>query len=66
MGKVLVIILATCAALGILVHFFGSASMASTAMTVPGTQHTPSFGLSWFIIGGLVVGGVFYKLVKGK
>jgi len=64
MGKAFVIILATCAALGILVHFLGHGTMGATAVTVPGTEHTPAFGLSWFIIGGLICGGVFYKLVK--
>jgi len=66
MGKVIVIILATCAALGILVHFLGHATMGSTAVTVPNTEHTPAFGLTWFVIGGLFIGGLFYKLVKGK
>lgn len=66
MGKWLVIILATCAALGILVHLFGASHMAATAVNVPGTSHTPSFGITWTIMGALVVGGLFYKLVKGK
>lgn len=66
MGKALVIILATCAALGVLVHFLGGARMASTAVTVPGTEHTPAFGITWTIMGALIIGGVFYKLVKGK
>lgn len=65
MGKFIVIILATCAALGILVHLFGQ-HMSSTAVVVPGTEHTPSFALTWTIIGALAVGGVFYKIVKGK
>lgn len=65
MGKILVIILATCAALAVCVHLFG-ARMGSTALTVPGTEHTPAFGLTWTIIGALVIGGVFYKVVKGK
>lgn len=64
MGKALVIILATCAALGILVHFFGSATMSGTAVHVPGTQHTPTFAVTWFVVGGLVLGGLFYKLIK--
>lgn len=64
MGKFLVIILATAAALGILVHFLGHHSLATTAVTVPGTEHTPAFGLTWFVIGGLIFGGLFYKLIK--
>lgn len=64
MGKALVIILATCAALGILVHFFGSAAMGGAAVHVPGTQHTPTFAVTWFVVGGLVIGGLFYKLIK--
>lgn len=64
MGKALVIILATCAALGILVHFLGHHSLATTAVTVPGTEHTPAFAVTWFVIGGLIFGGLFYKLIK--
>ena len=64
MGKFIVIILATCAALGILVHFLGQGTMGGTALAVPATQHTPTFAISWFIIGGLVCGGLFYKLIK--
>ena len=64
MGKWIVIILATCAALGMLVHFVGGAAMGGTALQVPATQHTPTFAITWFIIGGLVVSGLFYKLVK--
>ena len=63
MGKWLVIILATCAALGILVHFVGS-GMGATALQVPSTQHTPTFAITWFVIGGVVLGGLFYKLIK--
>jgi hypothetical protein len=66
MGKVLVIILATCAALGIMVHLFGGARLASTALTIPGTDHTPTFGITWTVLGALLIGGIFYKLVKGK
>jgi hypothetical protein len=66
MGKVLVIILATCAALAVCVHFVGGSRMASTALSVPGTEHTPAFGITWTVIGALVIGGIFYKLVKGK
>jgi hypothetical protein len=57
MGKWLVVILATCAALGILVHLFGASHMSATAVTVPGTEHTPTFGITWTM---------FLKLVKGK
>ena len=64
MGKILVIVLATCAALGILVHFLGHHSLASTALQVPGTEHTPTFAITWFVVGGLLLGGLFYKLIK--
>jgi hypothetical protein len=40
--------------------------MGSTALSVPGTEHTPAFGITWTVIGALVIGGIFYKLVKGK
>lgn len=66
MGKILVIILATCMALGLLVHFLGANSMGSTAFHFPGTDHTSGFAVTWFVVGGLVIGGLFYKLVKGK
>ena len=66
MGKVLVVVLATCAALALCVHLFGGARMATTALTVPGTEHTPAFGITWTIIGALVIGGLFYKIAKGK
>ncbi len=64
MGKWLVILLATACALGILVHFLGHHSLSTTALQVPGTEHTPTFGVTWFVIGGLIFGGLFYKLVK--
>ena len=64
MGKWLVIILATCAALGVLAHLVGRQSLATTAVHVPGTEHTPTFGLTWFVIGGVVITTLFYKLVK--
>ena len=64
MGKWLVILLATAAALAILVHFFGGGAMGSAALHVPSTEHTPTFGVTWYVIGGLVLGGLFYKLVK--
>ena len=66
MGKILVIILATLAALSLCVFLFGGARMAGTAFTVPGSEHTPAFGVTWTIIGALVIGGLFYKVVKGK
>lgn len=66
MGKFIVILLATCAAIGIAVHLFGANHMSATALQVPGTEHTPTFGLTWSIISALVVGGIFYKIVKGK
>ena len=55
MGKWLVIILATCAALGILVHLVGHHNMGATALQVPSTEHTPTFAITWFVVGGLVI-----------
>jgi hypothetical protein len=66
MGKVIVAILATLAALSIAVYLVGANRMASTAYQVPGTEHTPTFGITWTIIGALVIGGLIFKVVKGK
>lgn len=60
MGKILVVILATCAALGILAAFFGVPKLSSTAFNV-GT-----FGVSWFMVCGGVLGYGIYRIVKGK
>ena len=66
MKQFVVIALATCAALGILIHFLGSSRMASTAVTIPGTEHTPAFGLTWTLVVGGVVGFAIWRIVKGK
>lgn len=66
MGKVLVILLATFACLAILVHFVGGQTMGSTALNVPGTAHTPAFGLTWTIVLGACIGYGVYRIVKGK
>ena len=64
MGKWLVIFLAAAAALGVLAHLVGRHNLATTALQVPGTEHTPTFAITWFVVGGLVLSGLFYKLVK--
>lgn len=66
MGKFIVAVLATLCVLGILVHFFGSASMGSTAVNVPGTEHTPGFGITWMLAVGVIGGLLIWRTVKGK
>lgn len=66
MGKIIVVILATLAALGILAFFLGYHRLALTAFNVPATQHTPPFGVTWIIVLGSVVGYGIYRVVKGK
>lgn len=66
MWKFIVGLLATLAALGILVKFVGSQSMSTTALNVPGTEHTPGFGLTWTLVcGGVLAFGV-WRILKGK
>lgn len=66
MGKFLVGLLAVCAALGLIVHFVGARSMSTTALNVPGTEHTPAFGLTWTLVcGGVLAFGV-WRILKGK
>ena len=66
MGKFLVGLLAVCAAFALLVHFVGSSRMGTTALNVPGTDHTPSFGLTWGLVcGGVIAFGV-WRILKGK
>ncbi len=66
MGKIIVVILATCAALGICAYFLGAHRLAGTAFNVPATEHTGAFGVSWFLVLGACVGFGIYKVVKGK
>lgn len=66
MGKFIVVVLATLALLGILVHFFGAGSMGSTAINVPMTEHTPGFGITWMLAVGAIGGLVVWRIVKGK
>jgi hypothetical protein len=66
MGKFLLIALATLAALGILVHLVGAGHMGTTALTVPGTEHTPGFGLTWTVVAAGVCGLLFWRIAKGK
>jgi hypothetical protein len=65
MGKILVIILATCACLWLAFMLVGT-RLTNTAFNVPGTEHTPAFGVTWTIILGAGVGYVIYRIVKGK
>jgi hypothetical protein len=66
MGKLLVIVLATCAALWAVGHFVGWHRLASVAFTVPGTEHTPTFGITWTMMVGACVGYGVYRIVKSK
>jgi hypothetical protein len=61
MGKVLVVILATMAALWIAFLVVGP-KMGETAFHLP-HFHT---AVSWMVVAGACVGFGFYKLVKGK
>lgn len=60
MGKLFVTLLATCAALGLMVAFFGAPRLTSTAFNV-GT-----FNVSWFLVCGGLVGYGIWRIVKGK
>lgn len=60
MGKIIVVLLATCAALGLLAAFFGVPRLSGTAFNV-GT-----FNVSWFLVCGAVFGYGIYRIVKGK
>lgn len=63
MGKWIVIGLAVCAAMALVYRLAGH-SLGNTALNVPGSEHTPTFGISWaFIVGGVLC-FAFYKMVK--
>lgn len=66
MGKALVVVLATLAALAFVVYFVGASRVGSVAVDVPSTTHSPAFGVTWTVIllGGF--GLMFWKIVKGK
>lgn len=66
MGKFLVAILATLAAVWLVVYFVGVSKMASTAVDVPGTSHTPAFGVTWTLLVAGVLGLLVWRTVKGK
>lgn len=66
MGKVIVALLATLAAVWILVCFVGPAKMSSTALDVPATQHTHSFPITWTLVAVGVCGLLVWRAVKGK
>ena len=66
MGKLIVAFLATCAALAVVIHFVGANRLASTAVTVPGTEHTPTFGITWTLVCGGVIAFAIWRIVKGK
>ena len=66
MGKFLVGLLATCAAMVVLTHVVGAGRLASTAVNVPPTAHTGGFPVSWTLVcGGVIVFGI-RRTLKGK
>ena len=66
MGKLFVALLATLAALAILVHFMGQSRMGSTAFSVPGSEHTSPFSVPWVLVCGGLIGFAVWRIVKGK
>ncbi len=66
MGKFLVAVLATLAAVWMVVYFVGPARMTGTAFSVPATEHTHSFGITWTLLVGGVLGFFIWRTVKGK
>lgn len=66
MKKAIITILATMAACWLLVTFVGAARMTSTAVTVPATEHTHSFPITYTVVAALVVGFVFWRWAKNK
>ena len=66
MGKVIVILLALAAVMGILFHFVGAGHMGTTAVVVPGTEHTPTFPITWTLVCGGLAGVFIWRIVKGK
>ncbi len=66
MGKVLVAILATMAALALVVYFVGASRMTQTAFNVPGTEHTHPFSVTWTLVCGGLIGFAIWRIVKGK
>ncbi len=60
MGKIIVVLLATLAALSLLAIFFGASRLSGTAFNV-GT-----FNVSWWLVCGGVLGYGIYRIVKGK
>lgn len=66
MGKFIVGLLATLAAVWLVVCLFGASKMASTAVDVPATEHTHSFAVTWTVVAFGVCGLLVWRLVKGK
>ncbi len=66
MGKFLVAVLATVAAVWMVVYFVGASRMTQVAVDVPGTHHTPAFGITWTLLVGGVLGFFIWRIVKGK
>lgn len=66
MGKFFVGLLAVGAALGIIVHLVGAHRMTTTALSVPATEHTSAFPITWTLVcGGVLAFGV-WRILKGK
>lgn len=65
MGKLIVIILATCAAMALIFKVAGS-HLSTTAVAVPGSENVPTFNITWTLIVGGVVGFAIWRVVKGK
>ena len=66
MGKVIVAVLATLAALTLVVYFVGASRMTGTALDVPATEHTHSFAITWTMVACAGLGLVIWRVVKGK
>ncbi len=66
MGKIIVALLATMAAVWLLVCFVGANKMASTALDVPATSHTHAFPITWTLVAVGVCGLLVWRAVKGK
>lgn len=66
MGKLIVGLLATLAAVWLVVCFVGVNKMTSTAYNVPATEHTHSFPITYTLVAFGVCGLVVWRVLKGK